>query len=106
MKNKLLVSSFRKIWDTRKKFLSLLCMALLGVGFFAGIKATSPDMSKTLDEYLDNNNVYDVEIVSTLGLTGVPLIFSITINKILPPSNAGKGIKLTNPTFIDINAHK
>ena len=69
MKNKLLVSSFRKIWDTRKKFLSLLCMALLGVGFFAGIKATSPDMSKTLDEYLDNNNVYDVEIVSTLGLT-------------------------------------
>lgn len=69
MKNKLLVSSFRKIWNTRKKFLSLLCMALLGVGFFVGIKATSPDMTKTLDKYLDDNDVYDVEVVSTLGLT-------------------------------------
>lgn len=69
MKNKLLVSSFRKIWSTRKKFLSLLCMALLGVGFFVGIKATSPDMTKTLDKYLNDNNVYDIEVVSTLGLT-------------------------------------
>lgn len=69
MKNKLLVSSFRKIWSTRRKFLSLLCMALLGVGFFAGIKATSPDMINTLDKYLDENNVYDIEINSTLGLT-------------------------------------
>jgi len=69
MKNKLLVSSYRKIKDTKKKFLSLLCMALLGVGFFAGIKATSPDMKKTLDQYLDEQQVYDLEIVSSLGLT-------------------------------------
>ncbi len=69
MKNKLLISSFRKIWHSKKKFLSLLCLALLGVGFFAGIKATSPDMTKTLDKYLKDNNVYDIEITSTLGLT-------------------------------------
>ncbi len=69
MKNKLLLSSFRKIWSTRKKFLSLLCMSLLGVGFFVGIKATSPDMTKTLDKYLSDNDVYDIEVISSLGLT-------------------------------------
>lgn len=69
MKNKLLLSSFRKIRSTKKKFLSLLCMALLGVGFFVGIKATGPDMLKTLNQYLYDNSVYDIEIVSTLGLT-------------------------------------
>ena len=69
MKNKLLVSSIRKIKEQIKRFFSLVCMALLGVGFFVGIKGTSPDMMKTLDHYLDEHNVYDIEIVSTLGLT-------------------------------------
>ena len=36
---------------------------------------------------------------SVSALTGLPLIFSIIKNNILPPSNAGNGIKLTNPTF-------
>ena len=69
MKNKLLISNLRKIKSSYKRFISLMCMALLGVGFYAGIKATSPNMLKTLDNYLDEQNVYDLEIVSTLGLT-------------------------------------
>ena len=68
-KNRILTSSFRKIKNNFKRFLSLLCMALLGVGFYAGIQAASPDMLDTLDSYLDTQNVYDIEIVSTLGLT-------------------------------------
>lgn len=82
MKNKLLVSSYRKISSTKKKFLSLLCMALLGVGFFVGIKATSPDMKKTLDKYLDEQQVYDLEIVSTLGLTNDDILELTKIEKI------------------------
>ena len=69
MKNKLLVSSFRRIKSSYKRFLSLLLMSLLGVGFFCGIKAASPDMLSSLDKYLDELNVYDIEIVSSLGLT-------------------------------------
>ena len=68
-KDRILTSSFRKIKNNFKRFLSLLCMALLGVGFYAGIQAASPDMLDTLDSYLDTQNVYDIEIVSTLGLT-------------------------------------
>lgn len=69
MKNKLLKHIFMKIKDNYKRFLSLLCMALLGVGFYAGIQAASPDMLKTLDNFYDENNVYDIEVVSNLGLT-------------------------------------
>lgn len=58
-----------KIKDNYKRFLSLLCMALLGVGFYAGIQAASPDMIKTLDTFYDENNVYDIEVVSNLGMT-------------------------------------
>ena len=68
-KDRILTSSFRKIKNTYRRFISLLCMALLGVGFYAGIQATSPDMLQTLDRYLDKQNMYDIEIVSTLGLT-------------------------------------
>ena len=44
-------------------------MALLGVGFFAGLRATSPDMLDTIDKYFKEQNVYDIEVISTLGLT-------------------------------------
>ena len=69
MKNKLLKHIFMKIKDNYKRFLSLLCMALLGVGFYAGIQAASPNILKTLDTFYDENNVYDIEVVSNLGLT-------------------------------------
>ena len=69
MKSGLLKHIFRKIKDNYKRFLSLLLMALLGVGFYAGIQACSPDLLKTLDIFFDNNDVYDIEIVSNLGLT-------------------------------------
>lgn len=44
-------------------------MAFLGVGFFAGMRAASPDMISTIDNYFDSQNVYDIQILSTLGLT-------------------------------------
>lgn len=69
MKNKLLKHIFKKIKDNNKRFLSLFCMAFLGVGFFAGIQSCGPDMLKTLDNYYDENNVYDIEVISNLGLT-------------------------------------
>lgn len=69
MKNKLLLHSLRKIKNNSKRFISLFFMALLGVGFFTGIKSTSPDMIKSLDKFFDTNNVYDIEVVSNVGLT-------------------------------------
>lgn len=69
MKKALLKDSIKEIRNTYKRFLSILLMAFLGVGFFSGIKATSPDMIDTIDQYYKAHNVYDIELVSTLGLT-------------------------------------
>ena len=69
MKKALLKDSIKEIKNTYKRFISILLMAFLGVGFFAGIRAASPDMLDTLDQYYKKQNVYDIEIISTLGLT-------------------------------------
>ena len=69
MKKALLKDSIKEIKKTYKRFLSIMLMSFLGVGFFAGIRATSPDMTKTIDNYFKENDVYDIEMMSTLGLT-------------------------------------
>lgn len=69
MKKALFKDSLKEITKNFKRFISILLIVLLGVGFFAGIKATSPDMKLTLDEYFDEKNVYDVQVISTLGIT-------------------------------------
>lgn len=69
MKRALLKDSIKEIKNTYKRFISILLMAFLGVGFFAGIRAASPDMLDTIDQYYKEQNVYDIEIISTLGLT-------------------------------------
>ena len=69
MKKALLKDSIKEIKNTYKRFISILLMAFLGVGFFAGIKATPDDMVNTIDKYYKNQNVYDIQVISTLGLT-------------------------------------
>ena len=69
MKNKLFKHSIKKIKDNYKRFISLFFLSLLGVGFFGGIKATSPDMLDTLDKFYDDSKVYDIEILSTSGFS-------------------------------------
>ena len=69
MKKAFFKDSIKEIKNTYKRFISILLMAFLGVGFFAGIRATSPDMVDTIDNYYDSQNVYDIQILSTLGLT-------------------------------------
>lgn len=51
-----------------KRFLSILLIVLLGVGFFAGIKATSPDMKNTIDKYYRDTNFMDFNLISTWGI--------------------------------------
>ena len=69
IKKALLKDTFKEIKKSYKRFISILLMALLGVGFFAGLRASSPDMIDSIDIYYKNQNVYDIEVMSTLGLT-------------------------------------
>ena len=80
---------FREIKISLGRFLSILCIVAIGVAFFAGIKASAPDMKNSADTYFDKYNVQDIQIYSTLGLTKKDVK---AIKKI-------KGVKSVQPTF-------
>lgn len=44
MTKALLRNTFREIGHTKARFISIMAIIALGVGFFAGIKATAPSM--------------------------------------------------------------
>ena len=66
---KLLKETFVCMVKTSKRFISILVIVLLGVGFFAGIRAVAPDMKNTLDEYYKETNMYDIYITSNYGVS-------------------------------------
>ena len=66
---KLYKEFFVSIRKSFKRFLSITLIVLLGVGFFAGIRATSPDMKDTLSRYYKENNMYDIELMSNYGIS-------------------------------------
>ena len=63
----------RTLTGTRSRFLAIFAIVALGVGFLAGLLSTSPDIEDSMEEYLDNSNLYDFRVVSTLGLTDADL---------------------------------
>ena len=67
-KNRIITMSLREIKKSKKRFFSLCVLSALGVSFFAGMKMSGPTMLETLDKYYDDNRIYDLKIVSTLGL--------------------------------------
>ena len=60
--------SFTKMRKNIGRFLSVLFIVALGVGFFAGLRETTPDIKTTLDNYYDDHHLMDFKIVSTMGL--------------------------------------
>lgn len=51
------------------RFLSIFFIVAMGVAFFSGIRAGEPDMRYSGDAYFDRNNVMDLRVIGTLGLT-------------------------------------
>lgn len=58
---------FREIWQTKSRFISILAIIALSIGFFSGIKSSAPSLIKTADDYFINNNLMDFRLVSTVG---------------------------------------
>lgn len=67
MKSVLRKNIFRDIKNSRTRFISIMLIVALGVGFFTGVKATSPSMNKTAEMYYSENNLMDYRLLSTVG---------------------------------------
>ena len=72
MKPKPVRSELRKIMarEIRKsfgRFFAILAIIALGVGFFSGVRITTPAMVHTVDEYYRSMHFFDYKLVSTLG---------------------------------------
>lgn len=67
-RNVLLKDIFREIKGSLNRFLSIFAIVMLGVGFFAGVKSTSPDMKITADKYFNDYKLMDIHVMSTIGL--------------------------------------
>ncbi|MDE7219047.1 MAG: FtsX-like permease family protein [Oscillospiraceae bacterium] len=65
----LLRSALREIRQSTGRYLAILAIVGLGVGFFAGLRACQPSMMATGVDYLDRQSFYDFRLLSTLGFT-------------------------------------
>ena len=59
----------RSIRASLGRYLAILAIVALGVGFFAGLKSSMPAMLSTADTYLREQRLPDFQLLSTLGFT-------------------------------------
>lgn len=68
-KNTYLRSTFRDIKDSRGRFIAIVIIIFLGVLLFVGIKSVGPDLNKTGEALVSQQNLTDLQVISTGGLT-------------------------------------
>ena len=59
----------RELRHSLGRFLAIVAIVALGVGFFAGLKVAQPAMLRTGSQYVQKTELFDYRLVSTLGLT-------------------------------------
>lgn len=60
---------WRAIRNNKKRFFSLMVITILGVTMLTGLRAACRDLRYTADDFYDKQGLFDVRVVSTLGLT-------------------------------------
>ncbi|WP_375711630.1 FtsX-like permease family protein [Lancefieldella parvula] len=69
MPRALFTEIIRTIKGSLARFLAIVGIVALGCGFFAGLKMASPDMQEAAHTFYKNQHLYDLRIISTLGLS-------------------------------------
>lgn len=59
----------RSIAKGRKRFFALMLITALGVCMLVGLTAACDDLRYSADDFFDKQNLYDISIMSTMGLT-------------------------------------
>ena len=59
----------RTVWKEKKRFFSIMMITVLGVTMMTGIEAGCRDLKLSADGFYDSQELFDISIMSTLGLT-------------------------------------
>ena len=54
---------------TFPRFIAIFAIIALGVGFFSGLKVTTPSFVYTADIYTKETSMFDFKLLSTIGFT-------------------------------------
>ena len=67
MSNGMRKTTYREIKGSFGRYMAIFAIVMLGVGLFAGLKATTPAMIATENTYLYRQNFFDFRLLSTIG---------------------------------------
>ena len=67
MKSMMKKTTLREIRQSLGRYLAIFAIVAMGVGFFAGLRITKPVMVESANVYLEEKQLYDYRLLSTLG---------------------------------------
>ena len=66
-KSSLRKNILREISKSKSRFFSIFAIIGISVGFFTGVKSTSPSMVETAERYVHDRHLSDISLISTVG---------------------------------------
>ena len=60
-------NTLREIMRTKSRFIAILAIIGISVGFFSGLKSSAPSMITTALQYFEDTRLMDIRLVSTIG---------------------------------------
>lgn len=67
MKSVMKKAAVREIKNSFGRYFAILAIIALGVGFFSGVRITTPAMLNTINSFLDEHQFYDYRLISSAG---------------------------------------
>lgn len=67
MKSTIMKTTLREIRESLGRYMAILAIVALGVGLYVGLTVTTPDMLEAGENYLEENKLYDLRLISTVG---------------------------------------
>lgn len=73
---------WRSVAKGKKRFFSIALIAMLGVTMMCGLRASCEDLRYSADQFFDEQNLFDIRVLSTLGLTDEDLAALDSISEV------------------------
>ncbi len=105
MNKKLLKNTMRDIGRTKARFISIMLIIMLSVGFLVGINSVAPSMYAVVNEFYAEKNLMDFRLISTVGFTdddvkavadieGVDAVMPSYFMDVLPVGETGDVVRI------------